>query len=71
MDATYMAQKLVGLRGKKTQKEVAEAVKISKSALGMYEKGKRIPRDEIKMRIANYYGKSVGFIFFNPNCHEK
>lgn len=59
--------KLRALRAakKKSQQQVADEVNITKSALAMYEKDKRIPRDEIKVRIANYYGESVQSIFFN------
>lgn len=56
--------KLSALRGGRSQAEVAEDIGISVSALPMYECGNRIPRDEIKIRIANYYGKSVSEIFF-------
>lgn len=55
---------LVELRGDKSQKEVADAVGISDSALSMYENGERIPRDAIKVRIAEYFHKKVGDIFF-------
>lgn len=65
LDKQKIARKLVLLRGSKTREEVASDLKISCSALGMYEQGNRIPRDEIKIKIANYYGKSVGEIFFN------
>ena len=58
-------QKLRALRGDKTQKKVAEDLKITKSALAMFEKDKRVPRDEIKVRIANYYGETVQTIFFS------
>ena len=56
--------KLRALRGERSQAEVAEDLGVSVSALSMYECGNRIPRDEIKIRIANYYGKSVSEIFF-------
>lgn len=65
MNATKMSRKLVKLRGKKTQKEVAKALGISISALAMYEVGKRVPRDEIKIKIAKYYEESIEAIFFN------
>lgn len=58
-------QKLKALRGKKTQREVAENLKITKSALAMYENDKRVPRDEIKVRIADYYGETVQSLFFS------
>lgn len=69
IDVMAMANKLVVLRGKKTQDEVAKDLGISRSALCMYESGKRIPRDSIKARIAKYYKRSVSFIFFNEKEH--
>ena len=30
----------------------------------MYERGERIPRDQVKKRIAHYFGKTVEEIFF-------
>lgn len=58
-------EKLRKLRGDKSQEEVARAVFISDSALSSYENGDRIPRDDVKRRLAEYYGKTVGEIFFN------
>lgn len=52
------------LRGERSQREVADKVGISVSALGMYETGKRTPKDPIKKRLATFYGKTVEEIFF-------
>lgn len=60
-----MAAKLIALRGKKSQAEVAKALNISCSAISMYENGERIPRDEVKRRFAQYYGTTVQDIFFS------
>ncbi len=60
-----IGNKLRELRGDTPGEEVAKAVGISRSALGMYECGERIPRDEIKESIAQYFGVSVGALFFN------
>ena len=57
--------KLRKLRGSRSQLEVANEVGISKSALAMYERDERVPRDEIKIRLANFYGQSVQFIFYS------
>ena len=65
-----IGQRLITLRGNRTQDEVAKALGISKSALCMYESGERIPRDPVKVRIAKFYGRSVPFIFFNQKDHE-
>lgn len=59
-----VAKKLVSLRGTKTREEVAKAIKVSISAIAMYENGYRMPRDETKIKIADYYGVSVEQIFF-------
>ncbi|WP_346662775.1 helix-turn-helix transcriptional regulator [uncultured Merdimonas sp.] len=67
MNKNAIANRLVELRGNRSQEEVAKAVNISTSALSMYENGSRVPRDEIKIRLAAFYGKSVQYIFFNKN----
>ena len=55
---------LMQLRGDRTQREVAMALNISEPAIRHYESGKRIPKDNIKIKIARYYGKKVDEIFF-------
>ena len=64
MDKSVISERLVKLRGTKSQEKVARATGISPSALSMYENGERVPRDEIKIRLAEYYGTSVEEIFF-------
>ena len=64
MDSEKIAQTLVKLRGARPRAEVAIALGISVSALGMYETGARIPRDETKRKIAQYYEKTVEEIFY-------
>jgi putative transcriptional regulator len=64
MEPQVIAKRLLQLRGEKTREEVAYKVGISVSALTMYETGNRIPRDEIKLRLARYYNTSVEAIFF-------
>lgn len=64
MDANAIGRKLVKLRGEKTQEEIANSIGISVSALSMYERGERIPRDNIKIRISSYYKKPIHKIFF-------
>jgi DNA-binding XRE family transcriptional regulator len=70
LDVKASADKLIELRGKRTQSEVASAIGISVSALAMYEKGERVPRDPIKIALANFYGQSIGDIFFILKTHE-
>lgn len=48
---------------------VARECDISQSALSMYETGERLPRDEVKVRLANFYHVSVSSIFFDDLAH--
>ncbi len=59
-----VGDKLRRLRGDRTRFEVATAIGISVSAIGMYENNHRIPTDDIKIKIAEYYNTSVDEIFF-------
>lgn len=61
---------LIRLRGKKSREEVAEALHISARTLASYERGERVPRDGVKRRIAEYYGRTVNYIFFSNSTHE-
>lgn len=65
MDIDRIRKRLIELRGEKSQAQVASDLGISDSAISAYEQGDRIPRDEVKIRIANYYGVSVESIFFD------
>jgi len=65
-----IGEKLLKLRSNKPREEVAAAVNISVSALQMYENGQRIPRDEIKVRLADYYETTVQEIFFDAKPHK-
>lgn len=59
-----MASKLIELRGEKPREQVAVDLDISYSAIVSYEAGDRVPRDEIKIKLANYYNVRVEEIFF-------
>ena len=65
-----VAEKLVRLRGDKSREEVAKEIGVSVSAISMYENGERIPRDDIKVRLAMLFNVSVQEIFFAPESHE-
>lgn len=65
MNSVDVGKRLIKLRGNRTQQDVANANNLSVSAIGMYERGERIPRDEIKIRLAKYYGVPVQDIFFD------
>ena len=64
--AKDIGAQLLDLRNAKgiSRKELAEAVGASESAVAMYELGERIPRDEMKCKIASFYGLSIESLFF-------
>lgn len=66
MNTDIIATRLVELRNSKnlTQNELAIKVGVAPTSIAMYEAGKRIPRDEVKIRLAKVFGKSVQSIFF-------
>ena len=64
MNPVEIGKRLTDLRGSRTQQEIADAVGISVSAYSMYENGQRIPRDNIKIRLADYFKKPIHKIFF-------
>ena len=57
------------LRGKRSQSQIADALGITKSSWAMYERGERIPRDEVKVKISQFFGVSVQEIFFGNTEH--
>lgn len=61
---------LKNLRGEKALQEVADSLGITKQALFNYETDQRIPRDEIKIKIAEYYNRSVQELFFAQNSNK-
>lgn len=65
MDRKAIGQRLLMLRGEESRAVVADAIGVSISALQMYENGERVPRDEIKVKLANYYNQTVRSIFYN------
>lgn len=53
------------LRGIKTRTGVAKELGISYSCLSNYEANGRIPNDEMKVKLANYYGTTVQALFYD------
>lgn len=64
MDNKKIGELLLHLRGDKTQKEVAEAVGVSQSAIREYEHGNRSPSDVVKYRLSKLFEMPVQDLFF-------
>lgn len=75
MDAIVIGRKLKSLRGARTIQEIADATGIDPSTIGMYEIGQRVPRDNNKITLANYFGLTVQELFYDQqitegDCHD-
>lgn len=70
MNKQVIGKRLKDLRGDKSQTEVTKSIGISPAALSMYENGERIPKDDIKVKLAEYYESSVESIFYAQEGHE-
>lgn len=64
IDPIEMGKRLRESRGIRTQVMTAKELGITQSALHMYEKGERIPRDPVKVKLANYYNRSIEDLFY-------
>lgn len=65
MNQKEIGKRLRELRGERKIEEIAELCGVTKSAISNYEQGIRIPKDSIKVKLAQCYGKTVAEIFFN------
>lgn len=72
IDGIQIGKRLNALRTERglTETALAKEIGISQSAVTMYESGKRIPRDELKIRIAVFFGQPVEAIFYPKKLHE-
>lgn len=65
MNKHKIGRKLIELRGNRSREKVCADLEISFSALQSYELGLKVPKDETKVKIAEYYKTDVQSIFFN------
>ena len=72
MDMKQIGATLRMLRDQKGVSVVtaAKGLDVSVSSLSCYEHGTRIPRDKVKIRIAEYYGQPLTSIFYAENVHS-
>lgn len=67
MDPKKIGDKIIQYRQDRgiTQEKLARAIHVSVSAIGMYERGERVPQDDIKLKIADYFDVNVGPFFYD------
>lgn len=64
MDTNVLGKRIKKLREKKNlnQLEFSKILNISNTTLSQYEAGNRTPSDEIKEKVADYFGVSVDYL---------
>ena len=70
---TTFGSRLRDLRIRKgiNQKELSELLKISKSAVSMYERDEREPSFELLERIADFFEVSLDYLIRGEDYHSK
>ena len=63
-DRKVIGRRLRELRGSRTLAEMAEIFEVSEVTVSLWERGERMPNDDRKVKIANFYKRSVNSIFF-------
>ena len=70
IDPIKLGKKLRLIRGIRTRAEVSRATGLGQARIGNYEHGMRVPNDEAKILLANYYGMTVQELFYTDNNNE-
>ena len=65
MRKQIIGERLRALRGDMSREEVALMLGVTAQAVYNYETGVRVPTDELKTKIAEFFGKTVQEIFFD------
>lgn len=55
---------------KLSQLKFAKMLNISNTTLSQYESGKRVPSDDIKLQIADYFNVSLDYLFGRTNVMD-
>lgn len=70
--AATLGNKIKYLREKNnlSQKELAKILNIANSTLSQYESDARVPSDDIKILIADYFNVSLDYLLGRPNKYN-
>jgi len=71
LEGNYIADNLREMRRRKgvSQVEIARALGVPATTYNAWETGQNIPRDQMKQKIAEYYGRTVQFLFYSRIAH--
>ena len=65
-----LGNRLKKLRGDATSETVAKGIGIPASTYRSYEADIRTPRDEVKVKICNYFLVPIQDLFYPENCAD-
>lgn len=65
MEKEKIGERLRELRGEMSREELGTALGITPQAILNYEFGYRVPTDDMKVKIAEFFHKTVQEIFFD------
>lgn len=65
-----VGHRLRNLRGTKSREEMARDLGVTAQAIWNYENAFRTPGDDLKIKMAEYFGKTVQEIFFDRGSTE-
>lgn len=68
-----LGQRIYDLRtnAQLNQRDLASILNISNTTLSQYENGHRVPSDEIKIKICEYFDVSLDYLLGNSNIKKK
>ena len=72
MNAKEIGNRIRDLREEAGQSKrfLAKAIGVSYTSACAYEYGERVPSDDVKIRMARHFGKTVSEIFFPDDNHD-
>ncbi len=72
MNKSILGDRLKKLRKDKkiTQKELAKILNIQNTTLSQYENGVNEPNDEMKVKIADYFGVTIDYLLGRSNVKQ-
>lgn len=63
-DKKAVGNRLRKLRGTRSRADIADALGVTTQAVWLWESGYRVPTDNMKIKIAELYRRSVANIFY-------
>lgn len=70
MNKIEIGKRLKALRGDRTLEKVGNDLNVTAMAVSSWELGKRVPSDDLKVKLASYYGVSLYDLFYAEKVND-